>query len=394
MQVGFMAVPAGFEARAGFMAVPVGSEAGPGFMAVPAGFMVPQAPIPAPLVALVMEASPGAIPWVGGRASVEASTAVEDSMAVGGMVEATDKLGFVLIKTNEMEREIMRTRNAMLEKSSGRWPASLVTLAGIAVMVLGYAQSSFAQKLGPKTFSSAGEACHALHQAVQNDDEQALETILGGGKEITSEGDESADKLERQQFSQKYQEMHRLVKEPDGTTVLYIGAENWPFPIPLMSKNGRWYFDSQTGTQEILFRRVGENEATAVEVGRALLTAEQQPERTTSDDPIRQYAQKLVSTDNTNRANLEKQPFGGYYFELPIGKPGNTPSGTYSRVSNRKKRGGLALVAYPAQYRSSGVMTFIVTQDGAVYEKDLGKNTARLASQIKQPPASGWNLVK
>jgi len=290
----------------------------------------------------------------------------------------------------------MCTRNAMLEKSSGEWPALLVTLAGIAVMVLvlGHAQSSFAQKSGPKTFSSLGEACNALHQAVQQNDEPMLEAILGVGRDITSEGDESVDKLEREQFSQKYLEMHRLVKEPDGTTVLYIGAENWPFPIPLASKNGRWYFDSQTGTQEIVFRRVGENEATAVEVGRAVLTAERRPQTSTSDDPIRQYAERLVSAGNPGRASREKEPFSGYYFQIVSAQAGNPGSGTYSRVSTTKKRGSLALVAYPAQYRSSGVMTFIVTQDGAVYEKDLGSKTARLALQLKQRPSSGWELVQ
>ena len=85
-----------------------------------------------------------------------------------------------------------------------------------------------------------------------------------GRKEVTSSSDDVEDKLEREQFSRKYQEMHRLVQEPDGSTLLYIGAENWPFPIPLVSKNGAWHFDSETGTQEIKFRRIGENEATAI----------------------------------------------------------------------------------------------------------------------------------
>ena len=90
-------------------------------------------------------------------------------------------------------------------------------------------------------------------QAVQNHDEQALEAILVAGREVTSTGDDTVDRLEREQFSQKYQEMHRFVRETDGTTVLYIGAENWPFPIPLASRNGRWHFDARTGSPEILF---------------------------------------------------------------------------------------------------------------------------------------------
>ena len=93
---------------------------------------------------------------------------------------------------------------------------------------------------------------------------RGLEAILGAGTEVTSSNDDVEDKLERERFSQKYQEMHRLVREPDGLTVLYIGAENWPFPIPLVSKNGAWYFDSDSGLEEILFRTVGENEVTAI----------------------------------------------------------------------------------------------------------------------------------
>src|SRR6266852_3571847 len=140
------------------------------------------------------------------------------------------------------------------------------TLSALALLIVGYSHLSLAQKSGPETFSSPGKASSALFQAVQNSDEEALERILGADKEVTSSNDEIEDKLEREQFSQKYQEMHRLVREPDGRTVLYIGAENWPFPIPLVSKNGTWHFDSDTGTQEILFRRIGENEATAIEV--------------------------------------------------------------------------------------------------------------------------------
>src|SRR6201997_91407 len=166
-----------------------------------------------------------------------------------------------------MEKEIMRTTNLIPETSARPRLIWMIALAVFA-LTLGHARLSFAQKSGPKTFSSPGEASNALFQAVKNEDEQALEAILGAGKEVTSSSDEIEDKLERERFGQKYREMHRLVREPDGSTVLYIGAENWPFPIPLVSKNGAWYFDSETGKQEILFRRVGENEATAIEACR------------------------------------------------------------------------------------------------------------------------------
>jgi hypothetical protein len=279
--------------------------------------------------------------------------------------------------------------------------ASAVLLLLLLLVVTGSAVSSFAQESQPKTFSSPGEATSALFRAVQNSDEEALERILGADKEVTSSNDEIQDKLERERFSQKYQEMHRLVQEPDGHTVLYIGAENWPFPIPLVSKNGAWHFDSDTGKEEILFRIVGENETTALQVCHALAQAAQAKERsqteTAAADPVTQYAQSLVSArtanaDNTSRnAEKESSPFHGYYFRVGTG---NSAATANSYAAGVKKPAGLALVAYPAEYGSSGVMTFIVTQDGVVYEKDLGRNTTKVAPVLKKrSPDSSWHVA-
>src|SRR6266480_193208 len=202
-----------------------------------------------------------------------------------------------------MEKEIMRTTNLTPKTSARPRLIWMVALAVSALLTLGYARLSFGQRSEPKTFSSPGEASNALFQAVKNEDEQALEAILGAGKEVTSSSDEVEDKLERERFGQKYQEMHRLVREPDGTTVLYIGAENWPFPIPLVSKNGAWYFDSNTGRQEILLRRIGENEMTAIQVCDAVTVAKKQgPTKAAGDDPIGQYAQSLVNANADSSA--------------------------------------------------------------------------------------------
>jgi hypothetical protein len=224
-----------------------------------------------------------------------------------------------------------------------------------------------------------------------------LEAIFGAGKEVTSSSDEVEDKLEHERFAQKYQEMHRLVREPDGSTVLYIGAENWPFPIPLVSKNGAWYFDSNTGKQEILFRRIGENEVAAIQVCNAVSMAKKQGQtKAADDDPIGQYAQSLVTANADNSAprtvDRESSPFYGYYFRVVTA---NSPAGTKSNVSRGKKADGLVLVAYPAEYRSSGVMTFIVTQDGTVYEKDLGPETTKIAPDVKERSrASSWHKAE
>jgi Protein of unknown function (DUF2950) len=291
----------------------------------------------------------------------------------------------------------MRTTNVKIANFKLRLAS--VALAVLPLLAVGAARSSFAQTSKPKTFSSPGEAANAVFQAVQKEDEQTLEAIFGAGKEVTSSSDEVEDKLEREQFAQKYQEMHRLVREPDGRTVLYIGAENWPFPIPLVAKNGAWYFDSDTGRHEILFRRIGENEVAAIQVCNAVAIAKKQGQtKPADDDPIGQYAQSLV---NANTANAEaargtvardRSPFYGYYFRVVTA---NSVAEAKNNVSRGKKARALALVAYPVEYRSSGVMTFIVTQDGTVYEKDLGPDTTKIAPVVKErSPASSWHKAK
>ena len=287
----------------------------------------------------------------------------------------------------------------VIETSLGRRLASMMAPAAFVLLVLGPVDSSVAQQVEPRTFSSPGEASRALFDAVRNHDEPALEAILGAGHEVTSSGDENTDKLEREQFARKYQEMHRLVLEPDGTTVLYIGPENWPFPVPLTSRNGRWSFDSSTGAEEILFRRIGQNEATAIEVCRDLVRAEQQAE--TQADPIREYARRLVGArtadaGGTVRGNAEREPFEGYHFRAVTEQPGLTAVGTTGgRASGSRQIVDVAFVAYPVEYRSSGVMTFIVTKDGAVYERDLGPDTQSLARDIQErAPTSGWRAVQ
>src|SRR6202795_1311048 len=289
----------------------------------------------------------------------------------------------------------MRTNNMKLEAFTLRlaWGfASIVVLlivVGLLLLVAGLAGSSFAQDSRPKTFSSAGEASDALFTAAQKDDEPVLEAILGAGKEVTSSSDNEEDKLEREQFTQKYQEMHRLVQEPDGSTVLYIGAENWPFPIPLVSRNGAWSFDSKTGMQEIKFRRVGENEATAVEVCTGFATGKKQGEAKakTDDDAVSQYTESLLSAGETGANSNNSSPFHGYYFRIVSIK---SASESHKHVSSGKQSNSLLLVAYPADYRSSGVKTFVVTRDGVVYEKDLGPDTTTVAPQLKARTGSSW----
>ncbi|MGA7461126.1 MAG: DUF2950 family protein [Candidatus Korobacteraceae bacterium] len=275
----------------------------------------------------------------------------------------------------------MRTKTV---KFGTVWKKLAWVLASVVALLvlLAYAGLSFAQGSEAKTFSSPAEASNALFNAVQRNDEQALESILGAGKELCSSGDEVEDRLERERFSQKYEEMHRLVREADGSTVLYVGAENWPFPVPLLSSHRAWYFDPKAGKQEILFREVGENEITAIRVSDAFVMAKKQDKTTaTGDDPISLYAEELLADANTT------SPFHGYYFR-PV-------RGNSATATGGKNTAALALVAYPAQYGSSGVTTFIVTQDGVVREKDLGPKTETLAPRMEKLNhlASTWQVA-
>ena len=286
----------------------------------------------------------------------------------------------------------MLTRKTMVEACPGRALTGLVASAVSVLLLAGGARWSRAEESGTTTFSSAGEACQALFHAVRDDDGHALEAILG--PELTSSGDESEDKLERQRFDAKYCEMHRLVRKPDGTTELYIGAENWPFPVPLVAESGRWRFDTDAGQREILLRRVGHDEATAVRVCEALgRTTTQHAPGTTSDDPITRYAGRLRAPADAGPS--AEEPFQGYYFRVVTKRPGKSPATTGGRDhAGRKKTRRLVFVAYPADYGSSGVMTFVVTDDGALYEKDLGPTTATVAPDLNERPASGWHAVE
>jgi hypothetical protein len=307
-----------------------------------------------------------------------ASTEAEDFMEA----EVIDDLPPLLPVNRRSGEKVMRTKNMQLGTARTTIAWVLVS-AVLLLLVIRYDRPSSAQESEPKTFSSPEQACNALFDAVQKNDEQALESILGG-KDISSSSDEVEDRLERERFTQKYQEMHRLVREADGSTVLYIGAENWPFPVPLVSIQGRWYFDSKAGMQEIRFRQVGEDEVTALRICDDFVKAKKQDNTTaTGADPTSQYAEELLTAGSTNadnkvRATQENasHPFHGYYFRIVRGNSAAAVGG--------KNTAAAALVAYPAEYESSGVMTFIVTQDGVVHEKDLGPKTETLAPKMEK----------
>jgi hypothetical protein len=262
--------------------------------------------------------------------------------------------------------------NVRIQKYSRRVRSAMVTLAMLAMWATNGAYPGLAQPSAQPAFKSAAEAGQALFLAVQGDNEQAIANILGGPTELTSSRDEGQDKLDRELFAQRYQEMHRLGREGDGSMTLYIGAENWPFPIPLVEKNGAWHFDPVLGLKEVLFRRIGENELTAIAICHEFVAAEKQyrakPRTASLED---NSPTSMVARAARESTGGEPILFRGYYFHVLATLP-----------TNGARRGGFAFIAYPAEYRSSGVMTFIVTDNDVVYEKDLGANTSALASAM------------
>lgn len=267
----------------------------------------------------------------------------------------------------KQEKAMSHEVNSDLEGSPLRGLTGRVALTTFALLLAGPA-TLLARSSNQPTFASPEDASRALLAAVQKHDERAVTKILGTGSESATSGDKVQDSLERDQFVQKYQQMHRLVQEPGGVTALYIGAENWPFPIPLVSRGGVWRFDPDGGANEIRFRRIGENEVTAIGICHALVAAEIHPGADTEADGLVKTV--LPDVEHLNTA----VPFHGYNFRILS-----------------KSDGGFAAIAYPAVYRSSGVMTFIVNQDDVVYEKDLGRNTAAVAgATTTYQPGPTW----
>jgi hypothetical protein len=306
--------------------------------------------------------------------------------------------------TTDRRKENMRMNFKFETGLDGRHVAT-VAFTLFALLLAGYPRAGLAQTSSQQTFPSANDAITALVAAVETDDHQAITNILGAGKNLASLDDDLENKVDRQLFVQKYREMHRLVPARDGTTVLYLGAENWPFPVPLASTGGAWYFDSTAGEREVLFRRIGENEGAAVDACHTLAMAENQRQtRPGLDDSATQYSDApspiralLANTGNGGQAIQNRDPvsFRGYYFRILTKQGKNGPGNARSDISDRKATSRFAFIAYPMEYRSSGVMTFIVNQGDVVYEKDLGPNTTKIASMMTQyNPNSTWEAAQ
>jgi hypothetical protein len=307
-----------------------------------------------------------------------------------------------------------------LSRRSGPRLAAVLILSTLTLL----SQLTLAQQPNQQVFHSPEEASAALFAAAQQTDNRALLEIFGpAGKDIVSSGDPAEDRKTRDNFVAKYKQMHRVAKERDGAMILYIGAENWPDPIPLVRNNSVWYFDTDAGKEEILARRVGKNELATVEACYQLVDAQQQ-HYATSNEGRHRYALKfsgdndgqdgLFSSENgeqpvsphdaliasagvengTAATSRDPVPFNGYYFRILTSQGKNAEGGAKSYLANGTMLSGFAFVAYPAVYRSTGVMTFIVNQNGILYQKDLGPDTEKIGNAMTEyDPDARWERV-
>jgi len=297
-----------------------------------------------------------------------------------------------------------------------------LVLGLLSMGALGVAMGAAARQ---KSFPTPEEGVQALLEAAQSHDQTTLLAILGPeAKPLVSTGDPVADRESSERFVKSYEEAHTLVPSGDTKVVLQIGKDEWPFPIPLIKDSAGWRFDTQAGKEELLNRRIGRNELDVIQVCLAYVDAQREYYmRNPLNAPLLQYASKFISTkgkrdglywetsadeppsplgplvararrEGYKRAAGKPVPYHGYYYKMLTSQGPDAPGGAYDYVVRGKMIGGFALVAYPAQYGSSGIMTFIVNHDGVVYEKDFGpKTAATVQSMTKFNPDKTWKQL-
>ena len=307
--------------------------------------------------------------------------------------------------------------------------AGLVLALAVAALVATPASGQSAKptpapRADQQTFASPEEAVAALSTAVAATDRAALTKLFGPAIDEISSGDPVADKASFESFAKRMSKLTNIVKQGDAKAVLYIGAENWPFQFPIVRSNDKWFFDGKAGLDEMFNRRIGANELHTIRVCRVYVDAQKEYAASDHDgDGVLEYAQRLVSmpgnrdglywaSDDENDASpfgplvayagtegytvkQAPQPFHGYYFRILKAQGPAAPGRAYSYVINGNMIGGFAILAYPATWGNSGLMSFIVNQQGQVYQRDLGPNTAAVAAGMRAyNPDSSWKRVE
>jgi len=342
--------------------------------------------------------------------------------------------------TLETGKKMKRANNKMpLRAGAGAAMALFLAICFFACALKAHAQAA-----APSTFSSGDDALQALISAAKEKDRTALAKVFGADYDKLLTGDEVEDNKDLEEFSTAVGESAQLQKVNDSKFVVTVGRDNWPMPIPLVERDGKWFFDTKSGLEEVLNRKVGENELSAITTCRAYAVAqwEYYTEGDWDHDGVAEYAQRLISTSGkhdglfwetseedkpsplgklvaaaraegygpktetpgtagkggsseSEAVSAERAPYHGYYFKILSRQGPAAPGGKYSYVINGNMIAGYALIAYPDKWGSSGVMSFIINQQGRVYQKNLGPNTARVATAMTEyNPDPTWKLVK
>ena len=308
----------------------------------------------------------------------------------------------------------------------GTSPARLRSLALVLVLSLSLTAVCLAADKG-QVFSTPEAAVNALATAANAKDRDALRSLFGLDADELVASDQVQRSNELADFTVAFDQTNHVVHESDTRCVLEVGPAHWPFPIPLVKEDGQWFFDTEAGKEELLNRRIGRNELSTLEVVRAYVDAQREYARRDRDgDQVLEYAQHLVSAPGAKDGlywspNLDgeisplgplvaeaqdegyrleskgqtvgRTPFHGYYFKILTRQGKSAPGGKYNYIINGNMIGGFALVAWPADYGESGIMTFIVNQQGRVYQKDLGEGTKKIAEKvIVYDPDATWRL--
>ena len=299
----------------------------------------------------------------------------------------------------------------------------IFTYVSLIASMFSFATTSTAS--ADQSFKTADAAVDALVSAARSNDRKALMEILGrGSSDIVSSGDPVADTASYQRFFSAYDAKHQLSMEGDNKAIMIIGQEDYPFPIPIVRENGTWRFDTGAGREEIIYRRIGANELDTIQTSLAYVDAQNdyaEKDRTGAGKGV--YAQHMVSSPGKKdglywpdvqgedqsplgelaaeaakqgyRVGAGRIPYHGYYYKILTKQGAAAPGGELDYVVNGKMIGGFALVAYPAQYRNSGVMTFIVNYNGQVYQKDLGPHTTAIAEKMTSfNPDKTWEKTE
>lgn len=317
---------------------------------------------------------------------------------------------------------------ANIKKNLGQL-VGIVVLTSVLALV-GTAGDAYAKApakgAGPAMFPSPEAAVQALIEAVKNGDDKALLAIFGQeAKDLIASGDPTDDRRGRERFLQMYQTKHQLSKESDRMMALEVGEENWPFPVPLIREGDLWFFDARIGKEEVLNRRIGRNEMNAIQTCLAYVDAQHEYAAKDRDgDGVLEYAQQVVSSKGQRdglfwpeepgreasplgpffaRAQQEGYrpgqgqpiPYHGYFYKILKAQGKNAPGGSRDYVVKGNMIGGFALVAYPAKYGVSGIMTFMVNHEGVAYQKNLGPRTHAAVSAMQRfDPDGTWKKVQ